>query len=199
MPTKKKIVPLSIDCINSSEPTRNSKTKLWEYSPTREIVIERVRRYFDTHLYAAVKIYPYPELWEDFPDRIYPSLHAHAGTVWILNKSGSPYTREAHISRVVRANVMKTYYACYLQRFPAGDMCTWPTVYVKRSAKRKVNLGFEVLFTDDEVIYDGVDIAVTDVQQKKIATKAEQTMASAPAVKKYTTMKEDMADRKSVV
>jgi len=43
---KKTLRVLSIDCINTQVPTRNSKTKVWEYSPTRETSIERINTFF---------------------------------------------------------------------------------------------------------------------------------------------------------
>jgi len=140
-------------------------------------------------VYAAVKIYPYPELWADFPDRVFPSLHAHSGVVWVTNFGASPYTYARHIERVVKANVYKTYYPCYLQRFPASDILAWPTVYVKRTVKRKVHLGFEVLFTDGEVKFEGIDITSTDVKQKNLAAADAKLMDTGPEVKKYSAMK----------
>jgi hypothetical protein len=183
---------LALECINQIQPTRNSKTKLWEYTPTRDVCISRIKQFFTMHMNCAVKIYPYPELWQDFPNQIYPSLHAHSGTVWVVNRECSPYTIDDHIKRVVRANVLKTYYPCLMQRFATKDIVEWPTVYVKRTAKRAVHLGFEIMYTEEDSVYEGVDIALTDVQQKKLAETDSKVMTSAPAVQKFSSMKADM-------
>lgn len=187
---------LTIDCLSIDPPTKNSKTKMWEYTPTREVCKERITQFFESTLVGAMKIYPYPDLWEDFPHRVYPSLHAHSGVVWVLSTPGSPYTLQNHVDRVNRANVLKTYYPCMLKKFFKDDIVVYPTVFVKRSTKRINSLGFEVMFEPDNTeIESAVDFGEISFKQRKIAQAEAKVHNAQPEVKKFNTMLADLTKK----
>lgn len=177
---------LVIDCFEDTAPYKDAESELWTYKFTPVESQKKLTYMLKAKAKVAIKTYPYPGIWDDFQGRIHPSVYAHTGAVWVTNYISSAYSEILHIERTVKANTLKTYYPCYMKKLPPTDIIVWPSVYIKRTAKRKVNLGFTVMYTKMDAQLDEVDITEVDFKQAAIRKKEAEKFQSLPAVKQFT-------------
>lgn len=167
---------LKLDCVSSNAPTRGASGWQWTpHIPAMEQIIDGV---LSGYKHIAVSVYSYPGMFEKYGGRIWPSLHAHSGRVWITNVSKSKYTLRDHMDRMCKANVMKTFYPFMFKTFQKGDMCVWPQVCVKRAKRKAITIEFKILYNSDdleeEIIIDDDTLEQMQIAQADIAMKYEQ-------------------------
>jgi len=162
------------------------------------------------HKCVAVITYGFAELWDQYPGQIWPSLHAHAGTVWVTNTTGSNYSLKDFCKRFALANLVKSYYPYTGQRMCDIDKFTWPSVVMKRS-KPTIELDFEVRYTmepetpiqfgtEDEMMDKVISAQVMEMNQEMAQGKTDVLLAQFEDINydyQEGSEEEEMGDNKS--